>query len=176
MEEIWKDVVGYEGLYQVSNLGRIKSFVKHTGNGNILKNFKNTDGYDLVIITNGIKRSTKTVHRLMAIAFIPNPENKPQVNHIDANKKNNNLSNLEWVTRSENTLHAYKVGVMGGRKMVEKRFIPISVKNIETEEVLNFESITNLSKHFKVEKGNMTNIMNRKRCVAKFSKYEFTRL
>ena len=113
MEEIWKDIQGYEGLYQVSNYGRIRSF-KRMKNNKEARQFKltpNSTGYISVGLRKNGKKILYQVHRLVAESFIPNPENKPQVNHIDGNKTNNHISNLEWVTASENTQHAYKMGL-----------------------------------------------------------------
>lgn len=124
INEIWKDVKDYEGLYQVSSLGRIKSLPKYVicGNGNmaerlidekILKQTTVTKcGYKKVSLTKDKKQRTYILHRLVADAFIPNPENKPQVNHKDGIKTNNNFENLEWVTPSENQIHALKLGLI----------------------------------------------------------------
>ena len=102
-EEVWKDILGYEGLYQISSLGRVKSF--HRNKPLILSLKKTSLGYlDVTLSKNGVKKSFR-VNRLVAIAFIPNLENKPQVNHIDENKLNNKVSNLEWVTSKENINH-----------------------------------------------------------------------
>lgn len=99
MEEIWKDVVGYEGLYKVSNFGNVYS----VRSDKQLKHGKNRGGYLFVVLcTNGKPKQLK-VHRLVSIAFLPNPDNKPQVNHIDENKTNNNVCNLEWSTAEENS-------------------------------------------------------------------------
>lgn len=108
MTEIWKPVVGYLGFYEISNLGRVKSLKDNLGRDRelILKPQKRKDGY----FTIELKRSTKFLHRIAAEAFIPNPENKPQVNHKDSNRENNQTGNLEWVTASENILHGYKYG------------------------------------------------------------------
>jgi hypothetical protein len=99
--EIWKDIEGYEGLYQVSNFGRVKRVVTNR----ILKQAKQHGGSMLVRLSKNGKPHTCTVHRLAAQAFIPNPENKPQVNHIDEDKTNNMIPNLEWVTAKENINH-----------------------------------------------------------------------
>lgn len=100
VNEIWRDVKGYEGLYQVSNLGKIKS-----KNG-ILHLNTNTYGYKHITLSKGNTRKTVVVHKLVATAFVANPLNKPQVNHKDGNKENNTANNLEWVTQTENNRHA----------------------------------------------------------------------
>lgn len=105
MEEIWKDKKDYEGLYQVSNWGRAKSldrYIKGKGHslqfkkGRILKPMKDNNGYLKVRLCNGEKSKTFNLHRLVAEAFLPNPDNLPQVNHKDENKLNNSVDNLEW--------------------------------------------------------------------------------
>lgn len=125
MQEIFKDIVGYTGLYQVSNFGRIKSLqrlVKHNYGG--LKTLKerflsiSTDscGYCIVILCkNGNKETFKT-HRLVAEHFIEPIKDKTHVNHIDGNKSNNLVSNLEWCNRSENVNHAIKIGLLTHKK------------------------------------------------------------
>ena len=111
MEEVWKPVKGYEGLYEVSNIGRVKSLDKYVQNNSKLQHRPERilkpggKSYSVVALCKEGKISGKTVHRLVAEAFIPNPENKPQIDHIDTNPKNNHVSNLRWVTRSENLLN-----------------------------------------------------------------------
>ena len=101
--EIWKDIEGYEGLYQVSNKGRVKSF--HSGEGKIIKLGTHPQGYKLVVLSKRGQTKTCRVHRLVAQAFIPNPENLPVVNHKDENPSNNNVENLEWCTQKHNVNH-----------------------------------------------------------------------
>ena len=116
MEEIWKDIKGYEGCYQVSSSGRIKSIERivrgPSGNkkikSRILKEFKNQFGYYMVSLFKNGKHKNFQVHRLVAHSFILNPLNLPQVNHIDGNKENNCVDNLEWITNRDNVIHAYK--------------------------------------------------------------------
>ena len=100
--EIWKDITGFEGLYQVSNLGRVKSLPrKNHPNETIRKIATDKKGYSRVNLIKDGKNHTKKVHRLVAEAFIPNPENKPSVDHINCNKSDNRVSNLRWYTYSE---------------------------------------------------------------------------
>lgn len=109
--EKWKPVKGFEN-YEVSDMGNIKSLnYNHTGEAKILKPGKQRGGYLYINLYKNAKRYSKKIHRLVAEAFIPNPEGKPQVNHIDGNKKNNKLSNLEWSTNQENQQHAYNTGL-----------------------------------------------------------------
>ena len=103
MKEIWKEVTDYNVLYQVSNMGYVRR------NGKILKSSPNHKGYLMVNLYLNGKRKNHKVHRLVATAFISNPENKPTVNHKDGNKQNNVIANVEWATYSENNLHAYRV-------------------------------------------------------------------
>lgn len=98
--EIWKDIKGYEELYQVSDLGRVRSF--KSGKWQTLKNRLTPRGYYLVTLYKDGKATNKWVHKLVAQAFIPNPDNLPQVNHKDEDKLNNAASNLEWCTAKYN--------------------------------------------------------------------------
>lgn len=105
MVETWKAIEGYEGLYEVSNLGRVKSLSRLRVKEHLLSQFKNHEGYKRVNLWKNNSSKKYSVHRLVAEAFIPNPESKPQVNHIDENKQNNSVENLEWVTAIENHNH-----------------------------------------------------------------------
>lgn len=112
MKEIWKGVPDYEGLYKVSNLGNIVSLNGY-GHGIIrpLKIRICKAGYCRVTLSKNKQKQFTSVHVLVAKAFIPNPENKPQVNHIDGDKMNNTVENLEWVTCKENINHAIRTGL-----------------------------------------------------------------
>ena len=111
MNEIWRKIEGFE-KYEVSNLGRVRSLnYRQTGESKTLRLCKNSTGYLHVDLYKNGNRYYKKVHRLVANAFIPNIDNKPQINHIDGNKINNRVDNLEWVTASENIHHAWTTGI-----------------------------------------------------------------
>jgi hypothetical protein len=147
--EKWKDIAGYEGHYQISNHGRVKSLDRiayngqsdHLLKGRILSSRKSMAGYNTVQLWKNNKGKIQLVHRLLAIHFIlnPNPEIFDQVNHLDGNRANNNLSNLEWANNSTNQLHRYSVL---GKKCAHKgqynlaKFRPRPIMQLTKEGVL----------------------------------------
>jgi hypothetical protein len=118
MKEIWKDIVGYKGLYQISNLGRVRSLPrKWVNTQKILIPQPNKQGYLLFGLNRCGKQKRVQAHRLVAIHFISNPNNLPEVNHIDFNKANNQTNNLEWTSSADNTEHALRYGKVFGVKL-----------------------------------------------------------
>lgn len=120
MEEIWKDIPSYEGYYQVSNLGNFRSLpriIKYKSNGTrnypskVLLTETTKDNYQRIVLMKDGVKARYQAHRLVALTFIPNPDNKPLINHIDGNKSNNVVTNLEWCTASENMIHADNTGL-----------------------------------------------------------------
>lgn len=119
-KEIWKDIQGYEGLYQISSFGRVKRLERENKFGNktrvlkemIMTPVKNRHGYMGLNIAIDKKMKAHSIHRLVATHFIKNIDNLPEVNHIDGDKNNNVASNLEWCTRKENMSHAISAGLI----------------------------------------------------------------
>ena len=167
-DEYWEDIENYEGFYQVSNYGRVKSLSRKISNGTgfyiskekILNGHINSKGYIQV----ELKGNPVLVHRLVAKAFIPNVDNKPQVNHIDGNKANNRVENLEWCTNSENQIHAYKNGLnihSGKSGRPKKKVCQIDLK---TGKIINiFNSIAEARRSLGVSKDNISQVCNGKR-------------
>ena len=165
---IWKDVVGYEGLYKISEKGDVLSLPRLV-NANkkgqrmtekrILKQQLNHKGYPLVSlshINDGKNNKMFSVHRLVAKAFIPNPNNLPQVNHIDGNKQNNHYTNLEWCDNSYNQIHAYRIGLNKSNPNSGRPSKPVLKMNKVTHEVLEeFSSASEAARHHYTSEGNV---------------------
>jgi len=151
LKEVWKDINGYGGYYQISNKGRVKSLSRKRlgkpfrngtkGIANVRQRILNPNitklGYIHYVLQKNAKSLTVKAHRLVAQAFILNPQNKPHINHVDFNKQNNCVHNLEWVTQSENERHTIKNGIKKstrGNKYLgsyQKRLNPTIVKSIK---------------------------------------------
>lgn len=146
-EEIWLPITGYEGFYEISNYSRVKGLKRVDCKGqrrpeSIKKLSLDSDGYPLVVLSKNRVRETKKPHRLSAIEFIPNPENKPVVNHIDGVKTNCHISNLEWNTEEENRIHAINMGLRNDKgqnnaaaKLTNKQVIEIYNSNFKNKEL-----------------------------------------
>ena len=123
--EIWKDIPEYEGLYQVSNFGNVKSLARRNKNRvnqeKLMKLKLNSSGYYQVWLCKNNHNKGFFVHRLVALVFIPNENNLPEVNHIDAIKTNNIISNLEWCSHVDNMKHANKLGLISTKEMTKSK-------------------------------------------------------
>lgn len=165
-QEIWKDVVGYEGSYRVSNLGRVKSIDRVIKNRVYIGKIKiETDnrGYKMVRLSKNSKGSGKLVHRLVALAFIENKNNYPDVNHKDLDKTNNRLENLEWVSEKQNIQHAIKNGAMNfifGQNNFRSIFTKKQVENIRLEYWNTNLSTSELALKYFVSKSCIITIIN----------------
>ena len=176
MQEIWVDIKGYEGLYQASNLGNIKSLLT----SKILKATINSSGYFKVELHKKGKTKVLYVHRLIASAFIPNPENKPQVNHKNGDKLCNSIDNLEWVTRSENQKHAIKNGLRSPSPMLG-RFGKLNHNSksilqcdVSGNIIRKWDSIAEASRYYGCNCSSISNVLNgnRKTCKGYIWKYD----
>ena len=143
MSEVWKDIPVYDGIYEASTLGRIRSKVT----GRLAHTFKSEKGYIVAkIFLNGQCKNEK-IHRLVAMTFLPNPNNLPQVNHKDYNRANNNVDNLEWCTCEQNIQHS---------------LINLPAKRVQCYGKV-FASIGQCCRHFGVPETTMRNWLNGKR-------------
>lgn len=166
MNEVWRDIIGYEGLYQVSNLGKVRSLFRYK---KVLKPLLVGAGYYQVQLSQKGNVKVKLLHRLVAIAFLDNPNNLPCVNHKDGDKSNNTVTNLEWCTYSDNEKHSYSVlkkkskgrlGLFGSRCYNHKNILQIS----DTGLVINeFESRGEASRLTGISSGNIWLAMNGRR-------------
>ena len=172
MSEIWKDIKEYEGYYQVSNIGRVKrlervsrykcgdSLLERTVKERVMKNVFSDKGYYKVQLwKDGINKNCR-IHRLVAIAFIPNHKKLSEVNHKDLDKINNNVSNLEWVTTTENRRHAVKNGVIFakpqyGEKNPFSKLTEEKVKEIKKRK----QSFASLGREFGVNPSTISKII-----------------
>jgi hypothetical protein len=163
--EIYKDVVGYEGIYHVSNLGNVKRVSnfksvnkKYIHNHILIVSIKK--GYHYIRLTNNNKTKSYLVHRLVAMAFIDNPNNYNFVNHINGIKSDNNLENLEWCTHSQNIRHAIKIGLKPTPKGDDNK---LSRKIIDTETGEIYHSTLTLSIKLGVNRGTLWAWLSNKR-------------
>lgn len=158
MQEVWKDINNYLGLYQVSNFGNIRSLKRNNTNGKILKQVKDKDGYVRVTLSKNNLRKNYFVHRLVAQTFIPNPQNLPQVNHKDVNPLNNNVDNLEWCNSKYNNNYGNRVYRLS--KTLSK---PILQYNLNFDFIKEWESAKEASKHLNIRRENIVSCLKGRR-------------
>ena len=162
--EIWKDIEGYEGLYQVSNLGRVRSLnYNHTGNPKLLKLSLVRSGYNQCQLWNGGCAKMVLVHRLVAEAFIPNPDDLPQVNHKNEIKADNRVVNLEWCTSKYNM--NYGTGVERNKISQPRK------QKIMIDDIL-FQCINDAAKYLSVQPPNIHKALNNNQTTFKGHKIE----
>jgi len=138
MEEIWKDIEGWKNHYQISNLSRVRSLDfpmfhwrggQSIEKGRIMK-LKKDNGYLRIVLRKNGEQKNLAIHRLVAQAFIQNPENKPEINHINGIKTDNRIENLEWCTQKENCEHAFKIGLRKGLKGDKNPYSKLNEKQV----------------------------------------------
>lgn len=154
-EEEWRDVVGYEGRYMVSSMGRVYSCPNHIHNGKFINSGKYPNGYCRVMLTLHGKKKFTTVHRLVAEAFLPNPNNYPYVNHKDEDKTNNSVENLEWCSPQYNSTY----GKVSREKRIANCKLGRAVVQVSLngEDVAVFPSLAEASRRFGVSACNILN-------------------
>lgn len=172
MKEIWKQIDGTDGMIEVSNFGRVRSLLR--GKPYILKRSTDKKGYQRIRFTINRKKMCIKVHREVAKAFIPNPNNFPQVNHIDCNKANNSVSNLEWISNAGNVHHAISSGLWdkvyaGARKVNDARKKKIVA--ICGEEEMEFCSVRDAERKFSSR--HITDVLKGKRTHVKGWKFVY---
>ena len=177
MKEIWKPIEGTAGVYEVSNTGKVRcTNYKQTGETKELTSHEKMGGYLQLRVKADGKLKTVVVHRLVAKAFVPNPDGKPEVNHKDGNKKNNHADNLEWVTRSENIQHAVdsglrervavaamKRGKVWIKELHEMQKTPVIATNIETGDEFEFDSQQEAAETLKIQKSHISSVIHGRR-------------
>ena len=197
-KEIWKDILNYEGLYQISNLGNVKSLerthkiynykkkekVNRTIKEHIMAQEKSKTGYKNVALCKEGKSKLYLTHRLVAQAFISNPNKKPQVNHKDGNKLNNNVENLEWVTASENNKHAWdnKLKIISNKQLEnakalgkygKKRNRKVNQYSLNGELIKQWDSLTDIYNELGYSWGNISGCCRKVRKTSNGYRWEY---
>lgn len=177
-KEIWKDIKGYEGLYQVSSYGRVRSVDRVTNyangekrlyKGRILRTANNTVGYFFCVLCKNGQTKKKYIHRLVAETFLPNPNNLPEVNHKDENKASNFVSNLEFCSRSYNVNYGTAI-----QRRAEKRSRPVLQLDVNTGRVISeYPSLIETGKQTGFSQGNISMCCNGKRKTAYGYKWQY---
>lgn len=163
-EEIWKDVKGYENIYQVSNTGKIKSLnYNHTGREKIMNPSVDKDGYQRVCLRKNRKFKNFRVHRLVAEAFIPNPNNLSFINHKSEIKTQNNVENLEWCDAKYNNNYGTRKERVAEKQINGKKSKPVlKIDPISNEIVAEYPSLREVQRQLGYSKGNISKCCNNK--------------
>lgn len=172
VDEIWKDIEGYEGLYQVSNLGRVKSSGNFKSKNarktqKILKNILQNNGYYGVTLRKGGKSTRKNIHRLVAEAFIPNPYNKPCIDHINTIRTDNSIENLRWCTEKENNQNPIST---------KKQSKPVYQYTLSGEFVREWVSVASVNRFYGVKNTKVCDCCNGKRKTYKGYSWSYNRV
>ena len=178
MNEIWLPVKDYEGLYEVSNLGNVRSLKRKTTSGKMLITSpdRKRNGYLKLTLSKNDVQKNVLVHRLVACAFIPNPKQLKEVNHKDGNKMNNCVDNLEWVTREENTSHAIKTGLRKPIFNNPLRSFPVNQYSIDGALVNSYPSMREAERQTGVRHKGISDCSIGKRESAGGYKWRFNKL
>lgn len=181
--EVWKDIEGYEGYYKVSSHGRIKSLPRNTMRSNgkplplkekILMPEIMSSGYHRIKLCVDSVEKKLMIHRLVGKAFIPNPENKPEINHKDGIKDNNYYKNLEWVTRSENTQHSFDTGLQKGLSGSDNpKATKVKQYDLDGNYIKTFNTITQAANEVNGHTGNISSVCQGKRNKTYGYKWEY---
>ena len=164
VKELWKPLLEYKGI-EVSSIGRIRKAANKRRKERILTEFpKDRDGYCRCSVQklDGTWTS-QPVHRLVAKAFIPNTENKQAVNHIDGNRQNNRVENLEWVTSKENVIHSFRFGSRKVCKQVPRKTILTDFQISQIDKLREFYTVNQIAKLFNIEYQSLKNIIHKKK-------------
>ena len=174
MKEIWKSIAGYEGIYEVNNFGKVKRLPQIYHNRKFKEKALNIcynpgTGYEYVSLRKNKHNKNYSVHRLVAQAFIPNPNNYSDVNHKDGNKRNNNVNNLEWCTRSYNLAHAIKIGLVKNQCKICRQ---VTVKY--NEKIIIFDTMKDCAAYFGFKNSWLRNQIRKHGLTFVYNNYEIT--
>lgn len=169
-QEIWKDIPDYEGIYQVSNLGSIRSLVRidrkgRKRGGKFMQPVKTNDGYTQVTLYKNSLGKNIFIHRIVGAAFVLNPSNKPFINHKNSNREDNRSFNLEWITTSENNRHAYRNGlrkITRGDSHYASKLTSKQVLEIRSKYIPHEYSLSKISVEYNISYGAVQAIIERK--------------
>jgi hypothetical protein len=177
MKEAWKDVPGYEGIYEASTMGRVRS-LKYDSHyrGRILKGTTGKNGYKIIALWKDGRSKSETIHRVVAKTFLVNPLNKRTVNHKNGNKTDNRVQNLEWSTDSENNQHAFDflgrkgIGLKGNKNGHSRKIVQLTMRGIE---VRTFDCIRDAEVETNIKHENISKVARGKRSHAGGFKWEY---